>query len=277
MARASRRRHQVLDASPRNEGRRGQRHRRARGARDLRRRQEIPFGESRAPLLAPSPCGATALARSLLRLQRCDPGSARTERSHVGCNLLVYQARLEKTESFFVGRREDVLRRKAPGRLADRAEKDRPGSGPAPALDLSVFLAPAQHLRSPPRESTKPCTDLNTACRPTSARFRSAWASRRASSETRASTSRCGWSSADLQSLPPTTPGTCSSAKLVRHRQWRTSAAISISASSAAACGESAHMYLCVGKSIRTWEELKGKRLGLLSRGSCPEWFMAAC
>jgi NitT/TauT family transport system substrate-binding protein len=35
-----------------------------------------------------------------------------------------------------------------------------------------------------------------------------------------------------------------------------------------------AHMYLCVGKSIRTWEELKGKRLGLLSRGSCPEWFM---
>ena len=33
----------------------------------------------------------------------------------VGCNLLVYQARLEKTESFFVGRREDVLRRKAPG------------------------------------------------------------------------------------------------------------------------------------------------------------------
>jgi ABC-type nitrate/sulfonate/bicarbonate transport system substrate-binding protein len=35
-----------------------------------------------------------------------------------------------------------------------------------------------------------------------------------------------------------------------------------------------AHMYLCVAKSIRSWEELKGKRLGLLSRGSCPEWFM---
>jgi 3-phenylpropionate/cinnamic acid dioxygenase small subunit len=33
----------------------------------------------------------------------------------VGCNLLVYQARLEKTESFFVGRREDVLRRNAAG------------------------------------------------------------------------------------------------------------------------------------------------------------------
>jgi len=33
----------------------------------------------------------------------------------VGCNLLVYPARLEKTESFFVGRREDVLRRNAAG------------------------------------------------------------------------------------------------------------------------------------------------------------------
>jgi 3-phenylpropionate/cinnamic acid dioxygenase small subunit len=29
----------------------------------------------------------------------------------VRCNLLVYQARLEKTECFFVGRREDLLRR----------------------------------------------------------------------------------------------------------------------------------------------------------------------
>lgn len=37
-----------------------------------------------------------------------------------------------------------------------------------------------------------------------------------------------------------------------------------------------AHMYLCVGKHIRSWEELRGKRLGLLSRGSCPEWFMRA-
>ena len=33
----------------------------------------------------------------------------------VGSNLLVYQARLEKTESFFVGRREDVLRPNASG------------------------------------------------------------------------------------------------------------------------------------------------------------------
>jgi NitT/TauT family transport system substrate-binding protein len=37
-----------------------------------------------------------------------------------------------------------------------------------------------------------------------------------------------------------------------------------------------AHMYLCVGKHIGSWEELRGKRLGLLSRGSCPEWFMRA-
>lgn len=37
-----------------------------------------------------------------------------------------------------------------------------------------------------------------------------------------------------------------------------------------------AHMYLCVGKRIADWEGLRGKRLGLLSRGSCPEWFMRA-
>ncbi|MGE0799148.1 MAG: ABC transporter substrate-binding protein [Lautropia sp.] len=37
-----------------------------------------------------------------------------------------------------------------------------------------------------------------------------------------------------------------------------------------------AHMYLCVGKRIRTWEQLRGKRVGLLSRGSCPEWFLRA-
>jgi ABC-type nitrate/sulfonate/bicarbonate transport system substrate-binding protein len=37
-----------------------------------------------------------------------------------------------------------------------------------------------------------------------------------------------------------------------------------------------AHMYLCVGKHIDDWEGLRGKRLGLLSRGSCPEWFMRA-
>jgi 3-phenylpropionate/cinnamic acid dioxygenase small subunit len=33
----------------------------------------------------------------------------------VDCNLLVYQARLEKTECFFVGRREDLLRRASSG------------------------------------------------------------------------------------------------------------------------------------------------------------------
>jgi ABC-type nitrate/sulfonate/bicarbonate transport system substrate-binding protein len=37
-----------------------------------------------------------------------------------------------------------------------------------------------------------------------------------------------------------------------------------------------AHMYLCVGKHIANWEELRGKRVGLLSRGSCPEWFLRA-
>ncbi len=37
-----------------------------------------------------------------------------------------------------------------------------------------------------------------------------------------------------------------------------------------------AHMYLCVDKRIEDWEGLQGKRLGLLSRGSCPEWFMRA-
>lgn len=37
-----------------------------------------------------------------------------------------------------------------------------------------------------------------------------------------------------------------------------------------------AHMYLCVRKDIRDWEGLRGKRLGLLSRGSCPEWYMRA-
>lgn len=37
-----------------------------------------------------------------------------------------------------------------------------------------------------------------------------------------------------------------------------------------------AHMYLCVGKHIDSWEGLRGKRLGMLSRGSCPEWYMRA-
>jgi NitT/TauT family transport system substrate-binding protein len=37
-----------------------------------------------------------------------------------------------------------------------------------------------------------------------------------------------------------------------------------------------AQMYLCVRSDISGWDDLKGKRLGLLSRGSCPEWFMRA-
>jgi NitT/TauT family transport system substrate-binding protein len=35
-----------------------------------------------------------------------------------------------------------------------------------------------------------------------------------------------------------------------------------------------ANMYLCVDKKIKDWDQLKGKRVGLLSRGSCPEWFL---
>lgn len=35
-----------------------------------------------------------------------------------------------------------------------------------------------------------------------------------------------------------------------------------------------AHMYVGVRRDIGGWEELKGKRIGLLSRGSCPEWFL---
>jgi len=37
-----------------------------------------------------------------------------------------------------------------------------------------------------------------------------------------------------------------------------------------------AHMYLCVANRYESWSQLKGARLGLLSRGSCPEWFMRA-
>lgn len=37
-----------------------------------------------------------------------------------------------------------------------------------------------------------------------------------------------------------------------------------------------AHMYLCVGKHISNWEELRGKKIALLSRGSCPEWYLRA-
>ena len=37
-----------------------------------------------------------------------------------------------------------------------------------------------------------------------------------------------------------------------------------------------AHMYLAVRSDIEGWQNLKGKRIGLLSRGSCPEWFLRA-
>jgi NitT/TauT family transport system substrate-binding protein len=37
-----------------------------------------------------------------------------------------------------------------------------------------------------------------------------------------------------------------------------------------------AHMYFCVGKQLADWAALQGKRVGLLSRGSCPEWFLRA-
>lgn len=35
-----------------------------------------------------------------------------------------------------------------------------------------------------------------------------------------------------------------------------------------------AHMYFGARPGIESWEDLKGKRLGLLTRGSCPEWFI---
>jgi NitT/TauT family transport system substrate-binding protein len=35
-----------------------------------------------------------------------------------------------------------------------------------------------------------------------------------------------------------------------------------------------AHMYVGVRKDIPDWNGLKGRRIGLLSRGSCPEWFL---
>ena len=36
---------------------------------------------------------------------------------------------------------------------------------------------------------------------------------------------------------------------------------------------QKAHMYFCVGKGISSYEGLRGKRLGLLGFGSCPDWF----
>ncbi len=40
----------------------------------------------------------------------------------------------------------------------------------------------------------------------------------------------------------------------------------------ASGCRQRAHMYLGVRKDIKSYEELRGKRLGLLSIGSCPSW-----
>src|SRR5947207_464577 len=37
-----------------------------------------------------------------------------------------------------------------------------------------------------------------------------------------------------------------------------------------------AHMYFGARPGIRSWEDLKGKRIGMLGRGSCPEWFVRA-
>lgn len=37
-----------------------------------------------------------------------------------------------------------------------------------------------------------------------------------------------------------------------------------------------AHMYFGARPDIRSWEALRGKRVGLLSLGSCPEWFVRA-
>src|SRR5215203_1592457 len=35
-----------------------------------------------------------------------------------------------------------------------------------------------------------------------------------------------------------------------------------------------AHMYFGARPGIGSWEEMRGKRMGLLTRGSCPEWFI---
>ena len=37
-----------------------------------------------------------------------------------------------------------------------------------------------------------------------------------------------------------------------------------------------AHMYLAVPQNVHDWNGLKGKRIGLLSKGSCPDWFLRA-
>ncbi|MGI9408795.1 MAG: ABC transporter substrate-binding protein [Hyphomicrobiaceae bacterium] len=42
----------------------------------------------------------------------------------------------------------------------------------------------------------------------------------------------------------------------------------------AGGCRQQAHLYLGVGKHITCYEQLKGKRIGLLSIGSCPSWIV---
>jgi NitT/TauT family transport system substrate-binding protein len=37
---------------------------------------------------------------------------------------------------------------------------------------------------------------------------------------------------------------------------------------------QQAHMFFAVRKGIRSYEELKGKRIGMLGKGSCPDWIM---
>jgi NitT/TauT family transport system substrate-binding protein len=42
----------------------------------------------------------------------------------------------------------------------------------------------------------------------------------------------------------------------------------------ASGCRQHAHMFLGVGKSIRDYDALRGKRIGVLSIGSCPSWIV---
>jgi NitT/TauT family transport system substrate-binding protein len=37
-----------------------------------------------------------------------------------------------------------------------------------------------------------------------------------------------------------------------------------------------AHMYVAIRPDLHGWADLRGRRIGLLSRGSCPEWFLRA-
>lgn len=42
----------------------------------------------------------------------------------------------------------------------------------------------------------------------------------------------------------------------------------------ASGCRQQAHLYLGVGNHVTSYEQLKGKRIGLLSIGSCPSWIV---